>query len=114
MKKLFLFYIVIASTVSYMKAHNEKDYQNLMIEDDLGNDNSDNSNESDDNEFMLDDIADLVKGVEVKKQKPTCYDYAKVALHGWYLYCIQKPYIFCKTSLQKLGLYFTKRNTHGI
>jgi hypothetical protein len=117
MKKLFVFHMIVASIVSSARAEEDAyghkdDLESVSKNNMSGTQTVDcEDNELSDDDF-LNEIALDVRNVSITKQMPTYWNYAQIALHGCYLYCIEKPYGFCKVYLQKLRLLLKKRKDH--
>ena len=117
MKKLFVFHMIVAAIVSSARAeesiydyndNSESVSKNNMNEIEIVDYEDDECSDDD----FLNEIALDVRNVSITKQVPTYWNYAQIALHGCYLYCIEKPYDFCKIYLQKLRLLLKERKDH--
>ena len=107
MKNLFIFYMITASTVCSVHAQQQYEQENVEESHDF------NMGYEADEESGLDDIADCIRGdIVIEKAIPTYYDYAHVVYRVWYLYCIQKPYLFCKLYMNKLRLLFKQKKQY--
>ena len=116
MKNLFIFHMILAAIVCSAQADEDCYNQNVNLESVYDEGMVDNNKavceRDDEDDNFLNEIAGDVRNVPVVKQEPTYLNYAQVALHACYIYCMQKPYDFCKVYLQKLRLLLKKRKSH--
>ncbi len=108
--------MIIAAIVCSAQADENYNNQNVNLEsvydEDIADNNNINNGSNDEDDNFLDEIELDIRNISITNQEPTYLNYAQVALHVCYLYCIEKPYDFCKAYMQKLRLLLKKRKSH--